>query len=257
MVVVIDIHSHILPGVDDGAQTEADSLAMAKAAVEEGIHTIIATPHHKNGSFDNVRENIVTYTDILNKLFAANNIPLTLLPGQETRINGDMIADIEKGELLSINHTSYLFVELPSESVPRYTKQMLFDIQVAGYTPIIVHPERNQELLERPAKLYELVRIGALTQITAGSVLGKFGKKVQKFTHQMIDTNLTHFIASDAHNTTTRKFWMKEALDQIKNTYGVDVYYLFIENSQLLVDGMNVNRMEPFMIKKKKFLGLF
>ena len=255
---MIDIHSHILPGIDDGAKTEADSMAMAKAAVEEGIHTMIATPHHKNGSFDNIRENILTYTDILNSLFEQENIPLTLLPGQETRINGEMIEALENGELLPLNNSRYLFVELPDDSVPRYTKQMLFDIQVAGYVPIIVHPERNQELIEHPNKLYDFVRTGTLTQITAGSVLGKFGKNIQKFTHQLIDANLTHFIASDAHNITSRKFWMREAFQEVKDIYGIDTFYTFVENSQLLVDGMNVNRSEPSMVrKKKKFLGLF
>lgn len=254
---MIDIHSHILPGIDDGAKTEADSIAMAQAAVEQGIHTMIATPHHKNGSFDNVRENILTYTDILNALFKEENIPLTLLPGQETRINGDMIEDLEKGELLPLNRSIYLFIELPEDSVPRYTKQMLFDIQVAGYMPVIVHPERNREFMEHPNKLYDFVRTGALTQITAGSVLGKFGKNIRKFTHQLIEANLTHFIASDAHNTTTRKFWMKEAFEEVRDVYGIDTYYMFVENSQLLVDGMNVNRSEPSLVGRKKFLGLF
>ena len=254
---MIDIHSHILPGIDDGAKTEADSIAMARAAVEEGIHTMIATPHHKNGSFDNIRNNILTYTDILNALFIQEEIPLTLLAGQETRINGDMIQDLENGELLPLNNSRYLFVELPDDSVPRYTKQMLFDIQVAGFIPVIVHPERNIELMEHPNKLYDFVRTGALTQITAGSVLGKFGKNIQKFTHQLIDANLTHFIASDTHNTTSRKLWMKEAFQEVKDVYGIDTYYMFVENSQLLIDGMNVNRSEPSMVRKKKFLGLF
>lgn len=255
--MIIDIHSHILPGIDDGAKTEADSIAMAKIAVNEGITKIVATPHHRNGSFDNVRENILTYTHIINKLFEQENIPLEVLPGQETRINGDMISDLEKGELLPINDSKYLFVELPSDHVPRYTGQMLFDIQVAGHIPVIVHPERNQEIMEHPNTLYEFIRKGALSQITSGSLIGKFGKEVQKVTHQLIQANLTHFIASDAHNTTTRTFWMKEAFEEVKNTYGIDMYYLLIENSQLMVDQMNVNRLEPMMVKRKKFLGLF
>src|SRR5690625_1073610 len=148
---------------------------MAKAAVEEGIHTVIATPHHKNGSFDNVRESIIAYTAILNDLLKEEGIPLTLLPGQETRINGDMIDDLKKNELLPLNDTKYLFVEFPFGHIPRYANQMLFDIQFAGYTPIIVHPERNQELIEHPNRLYEIVRKGALTQITSGSLLGKYG----------------------------------------------------------------------------------
>src|SRR5690625_3115666 len=134
---------------------------------------------------------------------------------------------------------------------------MVFDIPVAGYMPVTVQPDRNQELLEHPNILYDFVRTGALTQITAGSVLGKFGKNIQKFTHQLIAANLTHFIASDAHNTSSRKFWMRDALQEVRDVYGLDTYYMFVENSQLLVDGMNVNRTEPSMIKKKKFLGLF
>ncbi|MBP2075909.1 tyrosine-protein phosphatase [Oceanobacillus polygoni] len=254
---MIDIHSHILPGVDDGAKTEEDSLDMARAAVAQGITTIIATPHHKNRKYDNDAQSILNHVDILNELFTKENIGLKVLAGQETRINGDMIEDIEKGELLSLNGSKYLFVEFPSGQVPRYATQMLFDIQVAGYTPIIVHPERNQELIEHPAKLYEFVKKGALTQVTAASLVGKFGKNIQKFSNQLIESNLTHFIASDAHNTNSRGFVMDEAFQQIKHAYGSDYHYMFLENSELLVENSNVNRMEPGMIKKKKFLGLF
>ncbi|WP_100010084.1 tyrosine-protein phosphatase [Lentibacillus sediminis] len=254
---MIDIHSHILPGVDDGAQTEEDSLAMARQAVEQGIHTIIATPHHKNGNYENERDTIITHVGILNDLFAKEDIPLEVLPGQELRINGQIIEDIGRGEILALNKTKYLFVEFPSTSVPRYATQMLFDIQVAGYTPVIVHPERNRQLLEHPGQLYEFVRNGALTQLTAGSVIGKFGKNIQKFTHQLIEANQTHFIASDAHNITNRGFYLDEAFQEVKNSFGNEYYYLLLENSQLLVDNMNVNKMEPEMIRKKKFLGLF
>lgn len=252
---MIDIHSHILPGIDDGAQTEADSLAMAKVAVEQGIHTIVATPHY-NRSFKNDRNSILRYTSILNKFFEEEGVPLTVLAGQETELHGEMISKIKNGELLSVNDSKYLFVEFPSEHVPHFAKQILFDIQIAGFTPIIVHPERNQEIAEHPMKLYEFVQKGALTQITAGSVIGKFGKNVQKLTHQMIQANLAHFIASDAHNITTRGFWMQDAFDEVQEKYGQEVYYMFLENSQLLIEGMYVNRMEPSYIKRKRFLGL-
>lgn len=254
---MIDIHCHILPGIDDGAVTESDSLAMAREAVQQGIHTIIATPHHKNGSYDNTKDSIVKSVEVLNELLMNEDIPLTLLPGQEIRINGDMIDDIEKNELLSLNHTKYMFVEFPSGSVPRYAKQMLFDLQVSGYTPVIVHPERNSELIQNPAKLYEFVRKGALTQITAASLIGKFGKNIQKFSKQLVDANLTHFIASDAHNTTTRGFCMKDAYNELRNEFGNDMFFMFMENCQLLADNQNVNKIEPSMIKKKKFMGLF
>ncbi|WP_249869228.1 tyrosine-protein phosphatase [Oceanobacillus saliphilus] len=254
---MIDIHSHILPGVDDGAKTEEDSLAMAREAVAQGITAIVATPHNKNGKYDNDRHSIINSVEILSELFVKEDIPLIILPGQENRINGDILEDMKNGNILPINDSKYLFIEFPSANVPRYASQMLFDIQVAGYTPVIVHPERNQELIEHPGKLYEFVKKGALTQVTAASVVGKFGKNIQKFSHDLIEANLTHFVASDAHNTTTRGFCMHDAFHEIKNKYGSDYFYMFLENSQLLVDNMNVNRMEPSQVKKKKFLGLF
>jgi len=173
-------------------------------------------------------------------------------------MNGDMIKQLEQGQLLPLNETSgYIFVELPHDHVPRYTSQLLFDIQVAGYQAIIVHPERNRELMQNPDQLYKFVKNGALTQVTAASVCGNFGKKIQKFTQQLIEANLTHFIASDAHNTSTRGFHLKEAYDVIEKEYGIDFMYFFMENAAYLRDGQNVAKEIPSRVKRRKFLGLF
>lgn len=254
---LIDIHTHILPGVDDGAPSEADSLEMARLAIEEGIHTIVATPHHKNGRYDNDRESILAYTKILNDLFQSEGIPLTLLPGQETRINGDMVMDLERQKILPINDSNYVFVEFPSRHIPKYTEQLLYEIQLAGYVPVIVHPERNEAILKEPNRLYDFVRKGSLAQITAGSIVGKFGHDIRNLSHQLLDAHLIHFIASDAHNTTSRSFWMREAHEEVKKTYGMDLLYFFLENSQRLVDGMTVHKYEPMRVKRKRFFGLF
>ncbi|MRX73007.1 tyrosine protein phosphatase [Bacillus lacus] len=254
---MIDIHSHILPKLDDGAQTMEDSLTMAKAAVAEGISSIIATPHHQNGRYNNNRRNILESTDTLNKTLLQENIPLKVLPGMETRIYGEIVEDLENSQILSLNHSNYLFIELPSDSVPRYTEKVLYDIQLRGYTPIIVHPERNAGITENPDKLYNLVKKGALTQITASSVCGYFGKNIKKFSHQLIEANLTHFIASDAHNISNRTFKLTEAMDIIHKEYGNDLVYLLTENAALLAENKTVYKEMPQHIKKKKFLGIF
>lgn len=254
---LIDIHCHILPGVDDGAETELDSLQMAEAAVEEGIHTIIATPHHKNGRYENDKQTIKKNVSNFNKLLDQSNLPLTVLAGQETRLNGEMTDDIANGELLPLNETKYVFVEFPTGHIPHYAKRVLFDMQMAAYKPIIVHPERNRTLMKHPNLLYDFVRSGALTQVTAASYVGKFGKNVQKRSHQFMEANLVHFIASDAHNTTTRRFSMKEACQQIERDFGYEERRLLIENSQLLVEGKNIHIFEPKKIKPKAFFGLF
>jgi protein-tyrosine phosphatase len=255
---LIDIHSHILPGIDDGAKTTEDSIDMARKAVSEGIHTIIATPHHRNGKYDNVKADILTRVNQLNETFKQESINLEVLPGQESRIYGEILEDYQKGEILTLNQDSqYLFIEFPSNSVPRYADRLLYEIQVEALIPVIVHPERNAELIERPDKLYKLVKNGAATQLTASSLVGYFGKNIQKFSQQIIEANLTHFIASDAHNVNNRSFKMEEAMDYIEKRYGIDSLYYFTENAELLVGNKTIYKEIPEEIKKKKFLGIF
>ncbi|GAE46926.1 manganese-dependent protein-tyrosine phosphatase [Mesobacillus boroniphilus JCM 21738] len=114
---MIDIHSHILSGIDDGARTLEDSVALAKAAVQEGIDIIIATPHHKNGRYDNPKETVKDKTEILNLLLQEEGIPLEVLPGQEPAIHGEIIEGLDNGEIQTLNGTQYLFIELPSGHV--------------------------------------------------------------------------------------------------------------------------------------------
>lgn len=254
---MIDIHCHILPGIDDGAVTMEDSLVMARAAVKEGITTIIATPHHKNNQFINPKSSILTKVNDLNTVLKQENIPLTILPGQEVRIYGEVLEDYYKEEILTLNHTKYLFIEFPSSSVPRYAERLLYELQTEGIIPIIVHPERNKELQEKPDLLYQFVKNGALTQVTASSVAGYFGKNVKKFSEQLIEHNLTHFLASDAHNVTSRSFKMMEGLDVVEENFGLDYVYLFKENGELLLEDRNVVKEIPERIQRKKFLGIF
>lgn len=254
---MIDIHCHILPGIDDGAQNLSESIKMAKEAVKEGIDIIVATPHHLNSQFTNPKNSILQRVEELNHTLKQEKIDLIVLPGQETRIYGELLEGIHCEEILSVSHSPYLLVEFPSASVPRYTERLFFDLQMKGFIPVIVHPERNQELIQRPDMLYQLVKKGALTQVTAASVAGAFGKKIKTFSLQLIEANLTHFIASDAHNTTTRSFKMGEAYDVIRSKYGSDFEFLFKENAALIVEGKTPYKEVPEKIKKKKFFNIF
>lgn len=253
---MIDIHCHILPDVDDGAKTIEDTLAMARAAVDQGISTIIATPH-LNKDYENSKPQILKTATEVNKVLDAANIPLTILPGQEIRIYGEILADYHQQEILPMVGSDYLLIELPSGHVPRYTERMLYDLQLEGFIPIIAHPERNREIIQHPEILYQLVKKGALTQLTGASVCGAFGKKIKAFSQSLIEANLAHFIASDAHNVTTRRFMLAEAFEQIEARYGNEMVYLFKENAELLVSGKTVYKDVPQPVTKKKFLGIF
>ena len=223
----------------------------------EGITTVIATPHHNNGRYLNPKQDVLVKVEDLNKRLLEEEIELKILPGQETAISGEFIEDLNSGKIMTLNGTNYVFVELPSDHVPRYTEKMLFDLQLKGLVPVIVHPERNREIHERPELLYKLVEKGALAQLTAGSICGRFGKKIKSFSEQLIEANLVHFIASDAHNVTSRGFHLRQAYDVVDRLYGMDMVYLYRENAELLVEGMNVYKEVPERVKRRKFLGIF
>lgn len=254
---MIDIHCHILPGVDDGPETIEESLIMAKEAVNEGIKIIIATPHHMNNKYENNKGKILKQVKNLNELLIENGIPLTILPGQENRIFGELISNYKNGEILTLSHTQYLFIEFPSSSVPKYAERLFYDIQIEGLIPIIVHPERNKQLLDNPELLFNMVNNGALTQVTAASLVGYFGKTIKRFSEQLIEHNLAHFIASDAHNIHNRTFKLAEAYDILNSQFGMDYVHLFMENSELLLENKHIIKEIPSQIKRKKFLGIF
>lgn len=254
---MIDIHCHILPGVDDGPANLEESLIMAKEAVEEGIKTIIATPHNRNNKYDNPKSHIINTVANLNSVLEKEKIPLTILPGQENRVFGEILDGYRNGEILTLSNSNYLFIEFPSSSVPRYTEKLLYDIQIEGLTPIIVHPERNKELLDKPEILYNLVKNGALTQVTAASIAGYFGKSIQKFSRDLIGHNLTHFIASDAHDTKKRPFKLNESYELVSTLFGNDYLYMFLENAESIIHNKNIQKELPEAIRKRKFLGIF
>jgi protein-tyrosine phosphatase len=253
---LIDIHCHILPGVDDGPETVEDSLNMAKMAVKSGITTIIATPHF-NQRYKIKIHLILEKIQHLNNRLRDENINLNILPGQEVAIYGEILKDIEGGNIQSLCDTQYVFIEFPLNQVPIYTEQLIFDLQMKQFLPIIVHPERNAQFMKYPNLLYRLVRNGALTQITAASLVRGFGKEPMKFCEQLIEANLTHFIASDAHNISTRGFKLKEAYNRINDLFGKQYTFLFKENAELLIRGQMIQKLMPKRIEQKKTFGIF
>lgn len=256
--LMIDIHCHILPGIDDGASTLDDSLEMARQAADQGITKIVATPHHRNGSFDNARTSILQEVSLLNKELEREGIDLTILPGQETRIYGELVDEVNGEELLTINDKgTYILIEFPSSHLPRYANKLLFDLQLQGLVPVIVHPERNREISENPDKLYQLIKEGALSQLTASSVTGRMGKKIKRFSLDLLSHDQAHFIASDAHNTTSRPFDLRSAYETVEQELGVSTRYMLQENAEDIIEGKVIVKEMPERIQRKKILGIF
>ncbi|MEI5907384.1 CpsB/CapC family capsule biosynthesis tyrosine phosphatase [Bacillus spongiae] len=253
---MIDIHCHILPNMDDGAAELQHSIEMARQAVSEGVKTIIATPH-LNSTYSNKKTDILAATKQLKVELNDANIPINILPGQEPRIYGEILQDYNNGDILTLNHSNYLFIEFPSNYIPQYSKRLLYDIQLEGLTPIIVHPERNKEFMNHPNKLVDFIQNGSLSQITASSVAGVFGKKIQKLSFQLIEANLVHFIASDAHNLESRGFKMVNAFEKIGKRVGADWVNYFHKNAYLVSENKSIYKEVPQPIQQKKFWGIF
>lgn len=256
---MIDLHCHILPGVDDGAKNWEMSLEMAKAAVDEGITHILATPHHMNRHWMNPKSDVLLLVNELQERIDNENIPLTIFPGQEVRLHGEILQNIQKDEICFIDEMSqYILIEFPTATVPDYADRLFYEMQSAGITPVIVHPERNHAILKDPSILYEFVSKDILAQLTAASYLGLFGKEIEKLGIQLIEHNLVHFLASDAHNVTSRNFYMKEAFEKLGKEYGKEKVRAFDQVTRDLVNGDVVSIPEPQKIEKnKRFFGLF
>ncbi|KUK32094.1 MAG: Tyrosine-protein phosphatase YwqE [Thermoanaerobacterales bacterium 50_218] len=197
---MIDIHTHILPGLDDGPETLEESLEMAEACVSAGFTAVVATPHVIPGVFENSSQEILESVRALRKALEAEKIPLEVYPGAEYHITPDLPQDLAAGKLVTLGNTGkYLLVELPVQELPPYTEQVLFQILLNGVTPVLAHPERNEYLATHPQALAELVRKGVLVQVTAGCLTGLFGSLPKKAAQRYLKEGMVHFVATDAH----------------------------------------------------------
>ncbi|MCT3034575.1 tyrosine-protein phosphatase [Pediococcus parvulus] len=259
---MIDLHCHILPGVDDGSPDMETSLRLAQVAVDQGITHMLLTPHHMDGQYVNHKAAVVTKTEAFQEALDKSQIRLTVFPGQEVHITGELLRAINQNDVLFADEGNrYLILELPHNEVPEYTSKMLFGLQSRGITPVLVHPERNQGFMQDPDKLYEFVSQGCVTQLTASSYVGVFGEHVQKFTEQIIDAGLGCVFASDAHNFKGRNFKMTQAFEKLEKEKGVRFAETYKENAKSIINGDDVIFGKIHHVqgkkRKKKLWGLF
>lgn len=254
---LIDLHCHMLPGVDDGAKDLPFALDMARAAVDEGISHILLTPHHMDGDYTNHRLDVLNRVTNFQQSIRNAEIPLTVFPGQEVHLTGDLLKAIDANDVLYMDEGGrYLLLELPHSGVPEYTEDMIFELKTRGITPVIAHPERNHGFQKHPDKLYDFVTMGCLTQLTSSSYLGIFGKDVEKLTSKIIDSGMGYIFASDAHNFKGRRFVMKEAFDKLVKEKGKDFAEHFNANAKAIINGDDVPRgtaQRISSLKKKRF----
>jgi protein-tyrosine phosphatase len=201
---MIDLHCHILPGIDDGAADLAVSLAMARAFVADGVTTVACTPHILPGLYHNTGPQIRLAVTALQSALDQEGIALRLVPGADVHVVPDFVGGLREGRLLTLADTRYVLVEPPHHTVPARLEDMFFGLLVAGYVPILTHPERLSWITAHYDIIQRLAHGGVWMQITAGSLAGTFGRQPRYWAERMLDEGSVHIIATDAHDSKRR-----------------------------------------------------
>lgn len=211
---MIDIHTHVIDGVDDGAQDIEASLALLRMAAESGTTDIIATPHIIEGAEHPEWQLIQEKTEDLNRNAKETGIPIRVYAGAELEMNWDMLSLLKTGQGdYCLAGSRYVLVELPANTLPRYAEEFLYEVQIKELIPVIAHPERHPYLAKHPHMLHQWVKNGALVQCNAGSFTGKFGAEVKTYAELLLKNNMVHFLGSDAHSVEHRHTDTSAALD--------------------------------------------
>lgn len=201
---MVDLHCHILPGIDDGSGDLETSLKMAQIAVDDGIQIIACTPHIYPGLYENSKSGIRAAIVSLQAEFDQRSIPLRLVEGADVHLDPDLVKGIAVGRVPTLAGSRYLLLEPPHHVAPPRFQDEVFKLMVAGYVPVITHPERLTWIEDHYEEFQQLVEMGAWMQITSGSLTGRFGREPKYWGQKMLDDGLVHILATDSHHWEVR-----------------------------------------------------
>lgn len=235
---MVDVHCHILPGLDDGPEGIEESLLMAEAAISEGITHVVATPHCSNEfAFDYPR-----VQQLRDRLQSELGDRLALATGCDFHLNPENLQALEEdAPRFCINQHGYLLVEFNEISIPPAMDETLHALQLKGLRPVVTHPERNAILRRQPERLAKWARQGCFVQVTAGSLTGGFGPRAQEDSLCWIAKGIVHLVASDAHNIKRRPLRLQAAYDVVRAQFGEEkARALFVDNPMATFEGRDL-----------------
>ena len=266
---MIDLHNHILPGLDDGAEVLEESIEMCRISFRDGIRTIVATPHILPGIYENNRPTILAKVHELNEAikkfgvrssgFGVKNLDtitqlpndsiteLEILPGADIHFSFDLLQRYENGEMVAVNDLGrYLMVEFEFQGIPYKAEEALFQLLTKGIVPIISHPERNFEIGHNPKRYYEMIRMGCLGQVTAMSLTGEFGPEIRQIAEKLVKKRLIHIIASDAHSAGRRPPILSSGVKAAEKIVGKkEAQKMVTEYPQAILEGRKPDVPDP------------
>lgn len=238
---MIDLHSHLLPGVDDGAQSLADALALARIAVNDGIRFSMLTPHFHPGRYDNRRTELLRRVEDFQAALVEHEIPLSLRLGGEVRFGMESLELLVEDEIPFLGTTAgyrVMLLEFPHQMIPVGSQQFVEKLIQMRIRPLIAHPERNKSVMNRPDSLIGLLDAGCWLQVTAGSIAGRFGELAQTTSRYLLERNWVHVIATDAHNLANRPPLLAEGRDAAAKIVGVDIAEQLVSQRPAAIIGL-------------------
>lgn len=249
---MIDIHAHVLPGVDDGADSVDTSLEMLRQASSDGTTAVFCTPHILDVgeiiSPDDIRERVKQLQNAADHA----GIPIELFPGSEVMLSDNLGDRLKENILTTLGDSPYILVELPMHDIPFHAESTLFELTVSNLIPILAHPERNTVLMRDPSRLYQLVQNGVLTQVNAGSLSGLFGEEVKNFALDLINCRQVHFIGSDGHSVRRRRLTLSEGRKMVEDILGESAKPLTVDNPKAIIEGRELSVPAPLPYKRRR-----
>jgi protein-tyrosine phosphatase len=221
-LALVDLHAHVLPGLDDGPADLDEALALLRAMAAESITMVVAGCHGLDGRYNATADGVLRQTELVNQALAAEGVGLTVLPGMELFLSFDLLAALRGGRVLGLNRSRYVLIELPAREMPHFTERAFFDLMIAGYRPILNHPERNRGIQRDPDRFYRLVDQGVGAMVTAASLLGRFGAEAQALAEEFLEEGAAAYVVSDAHDLAGRAPCLAEGLAAAKAWSKVD-----------------------------------
>jgi protein-tyrosine phosphatase len=243
---MIDLHCHMLPGIDDGSPDEATSLEMARIAVADGIKTTACTPHIYPGLYENNAADIKTRTDALQRRLFDEDIALKLTIGADAHLTPELLGRLRARTAPSLAGGRYFLLEPPHTVAPPRFAESMFDFVAAGYVPVLTHPERLSWIKQHYEVFVALVKSGVWMQVTAGSLNGRFGETAKYFGEKMLDEGLVHLLATDAHGVRNRPPLLAEGRQAAEKFVGAEeAARLVFDRPQAILDNRPPREVAP------------
>ena len=251
---MIDMHSHIIYGVDDGSKNKEMTLEMLKLSIECGVKKIVATPHYMKGRFNVEYGEIKDKINELRQMVSEEKLDIEIYCGQEVYYRENILEYYEEGAIGTINDSRYMLIELPMREFDvNNVIDNLYELTLKGIVPIIAHPERYIPFIKKPSLINDFIKEGYLFQLNAGSIVGDFGKEVKKLALNYLGNGVYYICGSDAHSDGKRNPNMSEECLKVLSDYKSE----FIKNGQLILDDKEVKRKINLIKERKKLFGIF